>query len=123
MNSIAATTTRTGLTVHAELDTAVYETGARIGDRQMDALPLHRHEWHGDWNYTLQPEAYVQLSDAPAPFDQPSPDLAWLCHPGLTGMPAQEWDALFAPATPAAGRWVRGWPPARRSARTSGSGP
>lgn len=53
VNSIAATTTRTGLTVHAELDTDAYETGVRIGDRQMDALPLHRHEWHGDWNYTL----------------------------------------------------------------------
>ena len=33
---------------------------------------------------------------APDPFDQPSPDLAWLCHPALTGLPAQEWDALIA---------------------------
>ncbi|MFF0141330.1 ISAzo13 family transposase [Streptomyces sp. NPDC005227] len=99
LNSIAATTTRTGLTVQAELDPTTYETGVRIGDRQMEALPLHRHEWHGDWNYTLQPEAYAQVSDAPDPFDQPSPDLAWLCHPALTGMPAQEWDALIATLT------------------------
>ena len=53
MNSITATTTRTGLTVRAELDTATYETGVRISDAQMAALPLTRHDWHGDWNYTL----------------------------------------------------------------------
>ena len=32
----------------------------------------------------------------PGPFDQPSPALAWLCHPALTGLPAREWDALIA---------------------------
>jgi hypothetical protein len=53
VQTIAATTTRTGLRVHAELDTATYGTGVRIGDGQMDALPLTRHDWHGDWNYTL----------------------------------------------------------------------
>ncbi|MFJ5532670.1 ISAzo13 family transposase [Streptomyces sp. NPDC093261] len=99
VNSIAATTTRTGLTVHAELDTTAYETGVRIGEKQMDALPLHRHEWHGDWNYTLRPEAYVQVSAAPRPLRPAHPDLAWLCHPCLTGMPAQEWDALITTLT------------------------
>jgi hypothetical protein len=53
VNSIAATTTRTGLTVAADLDTDTYDTGVRISDQQMAALPLTRHEWHGDWNYTL----------------------------------------------------------------------
>ncbi len=43
MNSIAATTTRTGLTVAAELDTDTYETGVRVSDSQMAALPLARH--------------------------------------------------------------------------------
>ena len=62
----------------------------------MDALPLTRHDWHGDWNYTLRPEDYDQAAGAPDPFDQPSPDLAWLCHPALTGLPAREWDALIA---------------------------
>ena len=23
----------------------------------MAALPLDRHEWHGDWNYTLRPSS------------------------------------------------------------------
>ncbi len=52
---IGATTTRTGLTVHAELDDTTYPTGIRISDTQMAALPITRHEFHGDWNYTLQP--------------------------------------------------------------------
>jgi hypothetical protein len=96
VQSIAATTTRTGLRVHAALDTDTYETGVRIGNGQMKALPLHRHDWHGDWNYTLRPEAYAQVNEAPDPFDQPSPDLAWLCHPAVTGRTAEEWDALVA---------------------------
>ena len=44
---------------------------------------------------TLRSQAYATVPVAvPDPFDQPSPDLAWLCHPALTGLPADEWDAL-----------------------------
>jgi Rhodopirellula transposase DDE domain/Methyltransferase domain len=96
VHTIAATTTRTGLRVHAELDTSACGTGIKVSDRQMGALPLTRHDWHGDWNYTLRPQPYDPDSGAPDPFDQPSPDLAWLCHPALTGLPAREWDALIA---------------------------
>jgi hypothetical protein len=96
VNTIAATTTATGLTVRAELDTSAYDTGIKVSDAQMDALPLTRHDWHGDWNYTLHPMAWDQAAGVPDPFDQPSPDLAWLCHPALTGLPAQDWDALIA---------------------------
>jgi hypothetical protein len=96
VQTIAATTTATGLRVHAELDTSAYGTGVKISDAQMSALPLSRHDWHGDWNYTLRPEDYDPASGAPYPFDQPSPDLAWLCHPALTGLPAQQWNALIA---------------------------
>ena len=52
---IAATTTRTGLTVTAAPDTSTYPTGIKITDQQMAALPITRHEFHGEWNYTLQP--------------------------------------------------------------------
>ncbi len=52
---IGATTTRTGLTVHAELDDNAYPTGIRISDTEMNALPITRHEFHGEWNYTLKP--------------------------------------------------------------------
>jgi transposase len=59
VQTIAATTTRTGLTVHAELDTSTYPTGIKIPDETMQALTetgaLTRHQWHPDWNYTLNP--------------------------------------------------------------------
>jgi len=59
VNSIAATTTRTGLTVHAELDTDTYPTGVKIPDTQMKTLHdsgvLQRHNWHPEWNYSLNP--------------------------------------------------------------------
>ena len=56
---IGATTTEKGLKVHAELDDSTYPTGIKISDTQMDALTtdgtLSRHEFHGEWNYTLKP--------------------------------------------------------------------
>src|SRR3954470_9774235 len=59
VQSIASTTTRTGLTVHAELDADTYPTGVKIPDAQMKALhddgTLQPHEWHPEWNYTLTP--------------------------------------------------------------------
>ena len=58
VQTIAATTTRTGLTVAAELDTAPYPKGIKISDRQMKDLEqrvLRRHPFHGEWNYSLIP--------------------------------------------------------------------
>ena len=52
---IGATTTATGLTVAATLDTGTYPTGIKISDREMAALPITRDEFHGDWNYTITP--------------------------------------------------------------------
>ena len=58
-HDIAATTTRTGLSVHAELDQNEYPTGVKITDKKMKELDtdriLNRHDWHGEWNYTLRP--------------------------------------------------------------------
>ena len=59
VNTIAATTTRTGLTVNAQLDTRTYSKGIKITDQQMDDLEQHalrRHDFHGEWNYTLIPQ-------------------------------------------------------------------
>jgi Rhodopirellula transposase DDE domain len=60
VETIAATTTTTGLTVHAELDDTTYPTGVKIPDKQMKALEtegiLTRHDFHGEWNYTLHPK-------------------------------------------------------------------
>lgn len=55
VNLIANTTTRTGLVVKAALDTNHYETKIKISDEQLARLRLKRHEFHGDWNYTLSP--------------------------------------------------------------------
>jgi hypothetical protein len=58
VQTIAATTTRTGLRVKAVLDDNTYPTGLRITDRQMrELLRRHiiRHEFHGDWNYDVHP--------------------------------------------------------------------
>src|ERR1700693_1003669 len=53
---IAATTTDTGLTVHAELDENSTPKGVKVSDRQMAAVNLTRHSFHGDWNYTVSPQ-------------------------------------------------------------------
>jgi hypothetical protein len=52
---IANTTTRTGLVVKAELDTNQYETEIKVSDEELARLQLQRHEFHGDWNYTISP--------------------------------------------------------------------
>jgi len=54
VNLIAGTTTRTGLTVRAELDHGVYQKGIKVTDHEMKQLPIVEHEYHGDWNYTIK---------------------------------------------------------------------
>jgi hypothetical protein len=50
---ISATSTTTGLTIQAAHDPTDYPKGVKISDRQLAALPLRPHDWHGEWNYTL----------------------------------------------------------------------
>jgi hypothetical protein len=50
VQAIAATKTRTGLGVRAELDTGAYPTGVKISNATLAALPITRHGFHGDWN-------------------------------------------------------------------------
>ena len=94
VNSIAAATTRTGLRVHAELDTGAYPAGAKVSKAELDALPLARHPWHGEWNYTLLPAPPAAPRPAARPW--PAPDLAWLACPAITGLPGPALDALTA---------------------------
>ena len=54
---IGATRTRSGLRVQAELDAARYPLGVKVSDRELAAVPLKRHDWHGEWNYTVLPAA------------------------------------------------------------------
>jgi Rhodopirellula transposase DDE domain len=55
VETIAATTTETGLTVEAVLDPGTYPTGMKVSDKQIKAVPLTRHQFHGEWNYTIHP--------------------------------------------------------------------
>ena len=60
---IGATRTATGLTVRAELDTNTYPIGIKYTKKQIDALPITRHDFHGEWNYTIAPTR----ADTPTP--------------------------------------------------------
>jgi DNA-binding transcriptional ArsR family regulator len=52
---IAATTTKTGLKVRCELDRNTYPAGVKVSDAEIEAVNLTRHEFHGEWNYTVSP--------------------------------------------------------------------
>jgi hypothetical protein len=52
---IASTTTETGLQVRAELDENKYPNGLRVTDDQIAAVNIFRHDFHGEWNYTIAP--------------------------------------------------------------------
>jgi transposase len=52
---IRHTTTATGLTIHCVLDTGQYPTGLRYTKNHVHALPITAHEFHGEWNYTVNP--------------------------------------------------------------------
>jgi hypothetical protein len=50
---IAATKTKTGLTVQCAYDPNWYPTGQKISDTDYTTIPLAPHEWHGEWNYDI----------------------------------------------------------------------
>src|SRR5438128_7260850 len=54
---IAATTTKTGLTVHAELDPNPYHAGITVNDAEFAAINLTRHDFHGEWDCAITPHA------------------------------------------------------------------
>ena len=52
---IAATTTKTGLTVRCELDENSYAKGIKVTDADMATLNITSEAWHPEWNYTIRP--------------------------------------------------------------------
>jgi hypothetical protein len=121
VNTIAATTTRTGLTVRAGLDPGSYPAGIKVSDEQMAGLPLDRHDWHGDWNYTLRAEPPAQPPPKAPPTREPE-RTGW-AHPALTGLATADWDQLISTLATAhqarrhAALYIRrGGPPARKPA-------
>lgn len=54
---IGHTSTATGLRVRAKLDKRRYHTGVKVTAAEMREVALHRHDFHGDWNYEIRPRA------------------------------------------------------------------
>ncbi len=67
INLIASTSTKTGLTVEAELDTNTYETGIKVSDDELAKVKISSHDFHGEWNYTISPRCkFDHIIDAQA---------------------------------------------------------
>jgi len=56
---IAATTTRSGLQVQCAIDDASYPAGVTVSDAEMAALTLTPHQFHGEWNDTIEPRSQL----------------------------------------------------------------
>lgn len=52
---IANTTNRGGLVVRARLDKRRYALGKKIAKKDLAAINIEPHSWHGDWNYAIKP--------------------------------------------------------------------
>jgi hypothetical protein len=61
VNLIGATTTREGLEVHAWLDDAEYPKSRTVSDKQLLNVQIQRHEFHGEWNYTIIPNRELPI--------------------------------------------------------------
>lgn len=55
VNLIAATTTRKGLKVQAEIDPSLYPKGIKVTDTEFATIRIARDDFHGDWNYVISP--------------------------------------------------------------------
>lgn len=55
VNLIAATTTRTGLKIEAEIDSNTYPKGIQVTDEELEKVQIKRADFHGEWNYTILP--------------------------------------------------------------------
>jgi hypothetical protein len=55
VQSIGATTTNTGLEVHAWIDGGTYEKGRKVSDDQLAQCNIKPVKYHGEWNYEIHP--------------------------------------------------------------------
>jgi transposase len=55
VESIGATTTETGLEVHAWLDEGQYEKSRKVSDEELADCNIKRNDYHGEWNYEIHP--------------------------------------------------------------------
>jgi len=55
INLIGSTKTDEGLKIRCELDSNTYPKGVKVSEAQLEKVELKKHEFHGDWNYTIYP--------------------------------------------------------------------
>jgi hypothetical protein len=100
IETIAATTTKTGLTIGAELDTGSYDLGVSVTPAEFHALAITTNAFHGDWNYSLAPVP-PRTPEVLAVGRRIDPDLIMmLTNPALTGMPRTDFEHLVAISEP-----------------------
>ena len=56
LNLISSTTTKTGLKVNAQIDLDKYPNGIKITDAHLRMIDISKNEFHGEWNYTINPQ-------------------------------------------------------------------
>lgn len=56
VNLIGATTTETGLEVHAWIDEAEYPIGKKVSNAELKECIIKKNKFHGDWNYEIHPK-------------------------------------------------------------------
>jgi len=53
---IGSTKTSKGLTVDCVVDDNIYQKGIVVSDELLNSVNISKHEFHGDWNYSIFPE-------------------------------------------------------------------
>ena len=54
---IGSTTTQAGLKIRAAADLRKYPLKVKVSDEEMRGIRMTRHNFHGEWNYTIQPRS------------------------------------------------------------------
>jgi hypothetical protein len=102
---VAATTTRSGLRVEAELDQGSYPLGLAVSKAELKGLPIEPHAERGTWNYTVRPARDAEQTPPPTAgadmMRRKTLDL--LAEPVLTGMSREDLTALAATLAPELG--------------------
>jgi hypothetical protein len=61
VNLISSTTTKIGLKIEAEIDSAQYEKGIKVSNAEMARLNIEHASFHGEWNNKILPQETYSL--------------------------------------------------------------
>lgn len=56
VNLIGNTKTTNGLKIQAALDNNSYKTGVKVSEQDFSSINIHKNDFHGEWNYTINPQ-------------------------------------------------------------------